>query len=69
MLIVQPLKSVITTEYVPEATFNKSCVVAPFDHKYVNGAVPPVWERSIEPFDCPLQRTFVTVVVGVKEGI
>ena len=40
-------------------------VVRPFDHKKVYGVVPPVAEAVADPFELPLQLTFVFVTVAV----
>ena len=37
--------------------FEMSSVLAPFDHKYVYGAVPPLTTASIEPEELPKQST------------
>src|SRR5678809_1457428 len=43
---------------------DRSCVVAPLLHTYVNGAVPPVTVRSIDPVEVPLQWAFTCVSVN-----
>src|SRR5678815_4798945 len=61
---VHPPASVTVTLYVPAGIPVTSCVVAPLFHAYVNGPVPPVTERSIEPVDAPLQFALTCVSVN-----
>src|SRR5678810_973429 len=42
----------------------RSCVVAPLLHTYVNGAVPPMTVRSIDPVEVPLQFALTCVSVN-----
>jgi hypothetical protein len=42
----------------------RSWVVAPLLHTYVNGAVPPATERSIDPVEAPLQFALACVSVN-----
>ena len=63
---VQPLLSVTVTVYNPATKFEISWVVAPFDHKYVYGEVPPLTLKSMLPVALPKHKTFTCVAVGVS---
>src|SRR5688572_23304433 len=63
---VQPAPYVIVTQYSPPAKSKISCVIAPFDHKYVIGSVPPVRFRSIAPF--PFSFTSCVIVAVTTIG-
>src|SRR5829696_2654221 len=41
-VVLQPFASVTVTLYEFAITFEMFCVVAPLDHAYVNGNVPPL---------------------------
>ena len=60
---VQPLTSVIVTEYEPAVSPILSSVVTPPPQLNVYGPVPPVGVRLIAPVFPPLQATLVTTVV------
>ena len=61
---VQPLASVINTEYDPA----QSCVMlfadCPVAHTYVYGAVPLVGVTAMLPLQSPLHNGFVATMVG-----
>jgi hypothetical protein len=60
---VQPLASVIVTEYVPAASPVLSSVVILPPQLNVYGPVPPVGVKLIAPVVAPLQAILVTTVV------
>jgi hypothetical protein len=60
-LVVQPLASVTTTEYVPAGLPARLEVVAPVFHRYVYGAVPPETAVDTAPLLNPLHVTLVAV--------
>jgi Ni,Fe-hydrogenase III component G len=62
VVAVQRFASVTVTVYVPAATPDKSCELAPLLQLYVYPAVPPLTVKSIAPVDPPLQATLVTDV-------
>ena len=66
---VHPFASVIITEYVPAGRFERSSVVAVFDHANAQGNVPPVGVKLTLPVGC-VQSIFmeVTVLVNAVAG-
>lgn len=58
---VHPGAAVTTTEYVPAVNPLTEDVVAPLDHEYVYGDVPPVTDAKMEPLEPPAQVTLVVV--------
>ena len=59
--VTHPSPSVRLSEYVPGANKNKSCVVSPFDHKYVKFGIPPTGVTFIDPEFSPKQATLLWV--------
>ena len=66
-LEVQPLLSVIVTEYVPAASPDKSCVTSPVFHRYVYGVVPSFTDKSIVPLLSWKHNRFVPVIEDVSK--
>ena len=62
--IKHPLVSVISTIYVPATMLERSSVVAPFDHKYVLGLVPPLTLKFIDPVLFPKHNTLTWVAIS-----
>ncbi len=56
---VHPFASVTVTEYDPFGRLDIFCVVAPFDHKKLNGSVPPLIVIVIAPVLSPLHNIVV----------
>ena len=56
---VHPFASVTVTLYEPLVRFEIFWVVAPFDHKKLNGNVPPLILIDMAPVLSPLHNTFV----------
>ena len=72
VVLVQPLASVIVTEYVPEVKLVKFCVVAPLLQLNEYGVVPPDTEILTEPVPFPKQLMFcvdATELFNAAEGI
>ena len=62
---VQALASVTVTLYVPAVKPVFDVVVRPFDQLKLYGLLPPLALIVADPFEPPLQLTFVFVVVAV----
>ena len=68
-LWVQPIESMIVTEYIPACTFEISSVVEPFDHEKVYGGTPPDGVKLILPVLVPKQLMFNgTAEAVIAEG-
>ena len=64
---VHPCASVTTTWYPPAVRLLMEVVVAPVDHEYVYGAVPPAALAFAPPLLPPLHKSLL-VIVAVAES-